>query len=164
MEPTPCCISIPAPGGYERLRVESLPQEGHTSGANVRIRGVSAEDCVVVDVHAAGVNYADVCVRWGLYESARKFVGWPITPGFEFSGVVVRAGRNASAQFRAGDRVFGVTLFGAYSTRVAVPRWQLFPLPEQCTMDEAAGFPAGPWPPRPRSAHVDPPSSPSQSS
>lgn len=28
----------------------------------------------------------DVCVRMGLYESAKKYVGWPITPGFEFSG------------------------------------------------------------------------------
>jgi NADPH:quinone reductase-like Zn-dependent oxidoreductase len=39
-----------------------------------------------------GVNYADVCVRWGVYESAKKYVGWPITPGFEFSGVVVDFG------------------------------------------------------------------------
>jgi len=34
-------------------------------------------------VSAVGVNYADVCVRMGLYKSAKEFVGWPITPGFE---------------------------------------------------------------------------------
>jgi hypothetical protein len=38
------------------------------------------------------VNYADVCVRWGVYESAKKYVGWPITPGFEFSGVILAFG------------------------------------------------------------------------
>ena len=30
--------------------------------------------CVTVKTSFAGVNYADVCVRWGLYESARKYV------------------------------------------------------------------------------------------
>ncbi len=31
---------------------------------------------------AIGVNYADCVIRMGLYESARQYVGWPITPGF----------------------------------------------------------------------------------
>lgn len=30
----------------------------------------------------------------GLYESAKKFVGWPITPGFEFSGKIISFGDN----------------------------------------------------------------------
>jgi hypothetical protein len=30
----------------------------------------------------------------GLYESAKKYVGWPITPGFEFSGKILAFGDN----------------------------------------------------------------------
>ena len=65
-----------------------------------------------------GVNYADICVRWGLYSSAKEFVGWPITPGFEFSGVVIDS---SSHLYQEGDKVFGVTLFGGYSTHIVVP-------------------------------------------
>jgi len=39
-------------------------------------------------------NFVDVCVRMGLYESAKKYVGWPITPGFEFSGKILSFGGN----------------------------------------------------------------------
>eukprot|EP01084_Bolivina_argentea_P086544 156447_1 len=47
------------------------------------------KNLITVQVHAFGLNYADICIRWGLYESAKKYVGWPITPGFDFSGKVV---------------------------------------------------------------------------
>ena len=41
---------------------------GATVGSNVPCEA----SCVTVKTSFAGVNYADVCVRWGLYESARK--------------------------------------------------------------------------------------------
>jgi synaptic vesicle membrane protein VAT-1 len=68
-------------GGYEQLRLEAhpVPKPGDRQ--------------VLIRTQAAGVNYADVCVRWGVYESARRFVGWPITPGFEYSGWVEQVGR-----------------------------------------------------------------------
>ncbi len=94
-----------------------------------------------VRVHFTGVNYADVCVRWGLYSSAKKFVGWPITPGFEFSGVVVRAGKTRKNALPLGTRVVGVTMFGGYSTHVLVPRAQLLPLPAAIPPQIAAGLP-----------------------
>jgi NADPH:quinone reductase-like Zn-dependent oxidoreductase len=87
------------------------------------------------------VNYADVVVRWGLYESAKKYVGWPITPGFEFSGIVEAVGQGVE-DLRSGDKVFGVTRFGAYSTHVVVPRRQLFRVPNRFTLEQAAAFPA----------------------
>ena len=31
-------------------------------------------NAVVVDTAFAGVNYADICIRWGLYDSAKKMV------------------------------------------------------------------------------------------
>ena len=65
-------------------------------------------------MHSIGVNYADCCVRWGLYESAKKFVGWPIIPGFEFSGKIIKIGSEVK-RFKIGEKVFGVTMFGSSS-------------------------------------------------
>merc|ERR1719277_2748146 len=83
---------------------------------------------VVLRNHAFSINYADICVRWGLYESALRFVGWPIVPGFDIAGVVEAAGSESG--FRPGDRVFGCTLFGGYSTRVVTHGRLLMRLPE----------------------------------
>ena len=47
-----------------------------TEGANIAL-GKTNGPYVIVRVSFFGVNYADVCVRWGLYESAKKFVGRP---------------------------------------------------------------------------------------
>jgi NADPH:quinone reductase-like Zn-dependent oxidoreductase len=95
---------------------------------------------VIVQNHAFSVNYADCCIRWGLYESAKQFVGWPIVPGFDIAGVVVHAPPGAT--FRPGDKVFGCTLFGAYSSRIAVPQLQLRKVPAHLTLQEAASIPA----------------------
>eukprot|EP01114_Cavostelium_apophysatum_P019112 TRINITY_DN6062_c0_g1_i1.p1 TRINITY_DN6062_c0_g1~~TRINITY_DN6062_c0_g1_i1.p1 ORF type:complete len:318 (-),score=61.03 TRINITY_DN6062_c0_g1_i1:15-968(-) len=88
----------------------------------------------------------------GLYKSAGKYVGWPICPGFEFSGTVIAFGEDHDDpeyenEFRkkgikVGDLVLGVTRFGAYSTHVIAPKHQLFPLPSKLSLDEAAAFPA----------------------
>jgi len=85
---------------------------------------------VVVDVEAIGVNYADCLVGMGLYSSAKEFVGWPITPGFEVAG-------NAN-----GESVIAVSLFDSYATQVLVPKHQVFPLPKGWSMAEGAAFPA----------------------
>lgn len=95
---------------------------------------------VAVSTRAIGVNYADCIVRMGYYASAKQYVGWPITPGFEFSGSV-RAVGEAVKDLQPGDAVFGVTRFDAYATEVVVPRHQLFALPAGITHEEAAGFP-----------------------
>src|SRR5690606_19069896 len=96
-------IRIAKPGGYERLQLVKAqdlePAPGH----------------VVVSVRVSGVNYADCMVRMGLYESAKKYVGWPITPGFEFAGSVKAVGLGVS-QFREGQAVFGVCRFGGYAS------------------------------------------------
>jgi NADPH:quinone reductase-like Zn-dependent oxidoreductase len=77
----------------------------------------------------------------GLYESAKKYVGWPITPGFELAGVVQAVGEGVD-DVAPGARVFAVTRFGGYATHVAVPRRQVFPLPAGFSVDEAAAFPS----------------------
>ena len=134
-------IVIPNPGGYDKLQYKVLSPDQFTEGANVKsCFKTNEQDLVIVQTYASGINYADICIRWGLYESAKRFVGWPITPGFEFSGEVVGKGENVQ-EFQLGQQVFGLSLFGAYSTRLRVPKNQLFPLPDNMSHYEAAGFP-----------------------
>ena len=123
-------IVIERPGGYRRLTLREFPTP--TPGENE----------VLVEVSAAGVNFADVIIRLGLYRSAKEFVGWPITPGFEFSGRVSACGPNVS-DLAPEASVFGVTRFGAYASHVCVPRHQVFSISESSkfTADDWAAFP-----------------------
>jgi len=100
---------------------------------------VPKEDQVLIQVRATGVNYADVCVRLGVYESAKKFVGWPICPGFEVSGTVISTGPKVS-KYRVGDPVVGFTLFNGYATQVCIPEKHVMPIPKGFTLEQAAGF------------------------
>ncbi len=121
-------IQIPRAGGHEQLRLVDLPSPEAKAGE------------IKVAVEAIGVNFADVAVRMGLYQSAKDYVGWPITPGFEFSGSVQALGAGARG-FSVGQAVFGVTRFGGYASEIAVPADQLFPRPGEWSAAEAAAFP-----------------------
>ncbi len=114
-------IVIHGPGDYSKLKLETAPDLVATH-----------PDEVIVDVKATGINYADIIIRWGLYKSAKEFVGWPITPGFEFAGTI--QGTN--------QKVLGVTLFNGYASQVKVHKSQLYPLPEGMSFEEGAAFPA----------------------
>jgi NADPH:quinone reductase-like Zn-dependent oxidoreductase len=81
-----------------------------------------------------------VIVRMGMYSSAKKYVGWPITPGFELAGRVARVGPGVE-DLAPGVEVLAVTRFGAYTDRLVVPRHQVFRRPEALSPAEAAGFP-----------------------
>lgn len=133
-------IEIDSPGGYDKLKFKPLSSGQYTCGANIKYREIAEEDLVTVTSCASGVNYADVCVRWGLYESAKKYVGWPITPGFEFSGTIIDKGSNVD-ELKCGQHVFGLTMFGGYSEVIKVPKNQVYPIPKNLDMKTAAGFP-----------------------
>jgi synaptic vesicle membrane protein VAT-1 len=122
-------VVVHRPGGHERLKIEHHHDPVVKPGQ------------VCVDVAAAGVNYADCVVRMGLYSSAKKYVGWPITPGFEFAGRVHSVGHGVQT-VKPGDEIFGVTRFGGYASRVCVPEHQVFPRPERLDIAEAAAFPS----------------------
>src|SRR6185369_8164009 len=109
-------VIIRRPGGTARLELETVPDTTPKGGE------------VCVEVRAAGVNFADLVVRMGLYESAKKYVGWPIVPGFEVSGQVSAVGEGVQ-QFRVGDRVLGITRFGGYASHICLPEAQVQPLP-----------------------------------
>lgn len=123
-------VVIERPGGYERLKLRECADPGAPKPGHVLVR-----------TEAIGVNYADVAVRWGLYESANKLKGYPITPGFEFAGRVEGVASGVK-NFKPGDAVFGVSFFDSYATHVEVPEHQLFARPKQFSAAEAAAFPA----------------------
>ena len=123
-------IVIERPGGYRRLKIIECPLPAPQNNE------------VLVEVGAAGVNFADVFIRLGLYKSGKEFVGWPITPGFEFSGNILKCGPGVT-EFAEGTPVFGVTRFGAYASHLCVPRHQVFVVPADSNFssDEWAAFP-----------------------
>lgn len=149
------CIAIGRPGGQEQLRLITLKPGYATCGYNidnpspfVDVSGKLPSKTVVLRVHSFSVNYADCCIRWGLYESANKFVGWPIVPGFDIAGTVEKIANDdndddndTNSGFQVGDQVYGATFFGAYSTRVLVPSDQLRKIPTNLTLTQAASLP-----------------------
>src|SRR6185312_11375060 len=92
---------------------------------------------VRIAVRAAGVNFADIMARLGLYPDAPKL---PAVVGYEVAGIVDAVGDGVDA-FRSGDRVLALTRFGGYATAVAVPVAQVFPVPPQLSDAEAAAIP-----------------------
>lgn len=123
-------VIVRRPGSYNRLEVTAEPEppvpEGHA----------------LVRTASIGVNFADVVVRLGLYPSAKKYVGWPITPGFEFSGVIERLGTGDNPDdLKVGDRVVGVVRFGAYAGQIAAPYQYLFRVPGGVGLVEAGVIP-----------------------
>jgi NADPH:quinone reductase-like Zn-dependent oxidoreductase len=88
-------------------------------------------DEVVIRVRAAGLNFADILARQGLYpDSPPK----PCVMGYEVSGVVEAAGRDVNSSF-AGKSVVAMTRFGGQSEIVAVKATQML------TFEQAAAIP-----------------------
>jgi NADPH:quinone reductase-like Zn-dependent oxidoreductase len=112
-------------GGVEVLKVEERPNP------------VPAEGEVVVRVRAAGLNFADVLSRQGLYpDSPPK----PCVMGYEISGVVEQLGPGVNRDL-LGKSVVALTRFGGQSDLVAVKATQMFEKPEQLTFEQAAALP-----------------------
>jgi NADPH:quinone reductase-like Zn-dependent oxidoreductase len=96
---------------------------------------------VRVDVEAIGVNYADCVTRMGLYASARHYVGYPVTPGFEVAGRVAAVGAGVS-NLRPGTQVIALTRFDGYASQLVVSHEQVFVKPARLSVQQAAGFAA----------------------
>src|SRR5918999_689662 len=91
---------------------------------------------VLVRVRAAGINFADLLARAGLYPDAPKPPG---VVGYGFAGEL----EAAAGDLPAGTRVMGGCRFGAYSERVAANAGNLIPLPDGWSFAEGAARPAG---------------------
>jgi NADPH:quinone reductase-like Zn-dependent oxidoreductase len=89
---------------------------------------------VLVRVRAAGINFADLLARAGLYPDAPKP---PCVVGYEFAGEL----ETAAGDLPAGTRVMGGSRFGAYSERVVASPANLIPLPDSWSFAEGAAVP-----------------------
>ena len=95
------------------------------------------EDQVVIRVRAAGLNFADILSRQGLYpDSPPK----PCVMGYEVAGVIEAVGKDVNSSFQ-GKSVAAMTRFGGQSDMVAVKATQIFEKPEKLTFEQAAAIP-----------------------
>ncbi len=111
-------------GPPESIRVEDFPAPQ------------PRENEVLIDVHAAGVNFPDVLVMAGRYQvlPARPFV-----PGKECAGIVAAVG-SAVTTCKPGDRVLGWMEYGAFAEQAVAPQDNCFLLPEPMSFEEGASF------------------------
>jgi putative PIG3 family NAD(P)H quinone oxidoreductase len=93
---------------------------------------------VLVRVHAAGLNGADMMQRRGLYPAPPGCP--PDIPGMEFAGQVAALGPDAE-RFRAGERVMGIVGGGAQAELVIAHERVLMPVPSELDWPAAGGLP-----------------------
>jgi len=109
-------VVLEATGGPEKLVVRELPEPEASDGA------------AIVEVRAAGINFADVLIRLGRYPQMPEL---PAILGSEIAGEL------------DGNRVMGLVRRegGGYAEKVAVDRRWLLPLPANASFAEGAAFP-----------------------
>lgn len=100
---------------------------------------VGAEDCLV-KIEYAALNRADLMQREGDYPPP---AGCPDWMGLEISGTIVEIadGAKAKSDWKIGDKVCALLGGGGYAEYVNVKYDMLMPVPENCTMAEAAAIP-----------------------
>lgn len=91
---------------------------------------------VLVEVHAAPVNYVDLLVVGGAYQVRPAL---PFLPGKGPAGVVTALGPNVTLP-RVGERVLAMAEEGGYAEAVAVGAEQCHPLPPRMSFTEAASL------------------------
>jgi NADPH:quinone reductase-like Zn-dependent oxidoreductase len=94
-------------------------------------------DEVRVRVRAAGLNFAEVMARQGLYPDAPKP---PCVVGYEVAGVVDALGANVAAP-AVGRRVIGLVRFGGHADTVCVRANQLVDMPDGMDFVDGAALP-----------------------
>ncbi|MDD5729079.1 MAG: NAD(P)H-quinone oxidoreductase [Victivallales bacterium] len=97
---------------------------------------VRKADEVLIKVHAAAVNRADLMQKDGCYASPE---GWPQWCGLEVSGEVLEA--PADAAVKPGAKVCALLGGGGYSELVSAPAGMVIPIPEGLSLIEAASLP-----------------------
>src|SRR5580658_11011208 len=113
-------VWITRAGPPEVLQVREAPDPEPKKG-QVRIR-----------VHAAGINFADLMARVGLYPDAPKV---PCVVGYEVSGTIDQVGAGVD-HCKVGDRVMAMPRFGGYTDTLVVNGGQVFRIPAAMTFEE----------------------------
>ncbi|OCX18140.1 NADPH:quinone oxidoreductase [Stutzerimonas xanthomarina] len=91
---------------------------------------------VLLDVHAAGVNFPDTLIIEGKYQFKPPF---PFSPGGEAAGMVAAVGEKIS-HLKVGDRVMALTGWGSFAEQVAVSGQNVLPIPTEMDFTTAAAF------------------------
>lgn len=112
-------------GGPNVLEVRETEDPEVTAGA-VRVRS-----------QAAGLNFAEVSARQGIYPPAPKP---PCVVGYEGAGEIDAVGEGID-DLAVGDRVMFISRFGAHADCVVVPRHQVVKIPDALGFEEAAAMP-----------------------
>ena len=101
---------------------------------------VIKEDEVLVKIKAAALNRADLMQREGDYPPP---AGCPEWMGLEIAGEIVEIGEEASlkSNWKLGDKVCALLGGGGYAEYVSVKYDMLMPVPNNCSMEEAAAIP-----------------------
>ena len=99
---------------------------------------MGAEDCLV-KIEATALNRADLMQREGDYPPPE---GCPEWMGLEIAGTIVEVGEEAAkkSSWKAGDRVCAL-LGGGYAQFANIKYDMLMPVPNNCSMEEAAAMP-----------------------
>lgn len=118
------CVIVTRYGGPETLELQDRP-----------IPDIKSDE-VLVRVKAAGINYADIMQRRGLYPNGPTP---PFVAGFEVCGVVEKAGADAGL-WSPGDEVMGFCS-GGYAEYAALPAAQLMPKPKALSFAQAVALP-----------------------
>lgn len=118
-------VVITRAGGPEVLAVEERP-DPQVGPGQVRIA-----------VRAAGINFADLMARAGMYPDAPKL---PAVVGYEVAGDVDAVGAGVEG-IAAGDRVMAGTRFNGYAELVTVGAGDVLPLPDALSYEQGAAFP-----------------------
>lgn len=97
-------------------------------------------DEVLIEVHAAALNRADLMQREGDYPPPE---GCPEWMGLEISGIIAEMGVEArtKSNFKIGDKVCALLGGGGYAEYAAVRYDMIMPMPKNCTMEEASAIP-----------------------
>ena len=112
-------------GGLENLELHDVPPPGAPGAGEV-----------LIDVAAAGLNYADLLITAGKYQE-RPLP--PFTPGLEIAGLVRAAGPGVG-RIRVGDRVLAAVDNGGFAEQVIARESDTFAIPDAMDFATAAGF------------------------
>ena len=103
---------------------------------NIEIPVPNANE-VCIQVHFAGINFADTLMRMGFYQPRPPF---PFTPGYEVSGVIHALGSDVEG-FQVGQRVVGMMKTGGQATHVVTEDSRVIPIPDEMSLEAAASMP-----------------------
>ncbi|TDH20671.1 zinc-binding dehydrogenase [Segetibacter sp. 3557_3] len=119
-------------------QVYRMPKAGSIRNLKLQTEGLNepAPGEVCVQVHAVGLNFADVFAMQGLYSATPK---GSFIPGLEFSGGIIAVGESVE-EWNIGDKVMGATKFGGYVSHININHRYVIPLPDTWSFEQGAGF------------------------